>query len=394
MEKIKILMIKNPLVLEILQFLLMLIIVYITYFITKKILMKPIIKLVRKSKNRWDDIFLERKVFDRFVIIVPLAILYVASSFFPRIEGILKRGSISLISIFILLGLNSIINSFGDIYNTFPFSKQRPIKGYLQTVKIILNLIGLVLIIALIINESPMIMFSGIGAMTAILLLIFKDTILSLVASIQLGSNNMLKIGDWITMPKFNADGDVVDIALHTVKVQNFDKSITYIPTHKFLDESFQNWRGMVESGGRRIKRAISIDLKTISFLSKEDIEELKQVDVLKDYFNDKSSDLLTESGSKRKISALNNSKLTNIGTFRAYLEYYLKNHPCVNHEMTFLVRQLAPNEKGLPIEIYLFTNDNRWVAYEAIQADIFDHILAIVEEFKLKVYQLPTSLS
>jgi miniconductance mechanosensitive channel len=248
--------------------------------------------------------------------------------------------------------------------------------------------------ISVMMNKSPVLLLSGIGAMMAVLLLIFKDTILSLVASVQIRANDMIKIGDWVTMPKFDADGDVIDIALHTVKIQNFDKTITNIPTYKFIEESFQNWRGMSESGSRRIKRSVNIDLTSINFLTPGDIEKFRKIRVLRDYIEGKVKEI-EEYNSKfdeSEKNMLNQRKLTNIGTFRIYLKNYLKNHKNIRNDMILLVRQLPAGSSGLPIEIYVFANDNRWVQYEEIQADIFDHILAVVPEFGLQIHQTPSS--
>ena len=241
-------------------------------------------------------------------------------------------------------------------------------------------------------DQNPLIFVSGIGAMTAVLMLVFKDTILSLVASVQIASNDMVRLGDWVEMPKLNADGDVIDIALHTVKIRNFDNTITTVPTSKFIDESFKNWRGMSESGARRIKRSIYIDKSTIRFLTDEEVNRFKRFKLLEDYVEKKQEEIraFNESlgGSGEDV---NWRRMTNIGTLRAYIVNYLRNHPKIDQSRTLLVRQLAPTPHGLPIELYVFSNDTKWVAYEGIQADIFDHIIALLPEFGLRLFQHPT---
>lgn len=382
---------ENPTTNQIFKILLVILSAYLIYYFVKKVLMKFIEKLALKSKTNWDDVLVANGVFTKIAKLVPFAVLYNFVYLIPEFKQILSK---IILSYMLFIGLRVIdvfLKSVNDIYQSYEISKSKPIKGYIQTIKIIGYILGVVVIISIIIGKSPFILLSGIGAMTAVLLLIFKDTILSLVASIQLTSNNMIKIGDWVSMPKYDADGDVIDIALHTVKIQNFDKTITTIPTHKLIDESFKNWRGMTESGGRRISRSVNIDMSTIKFLTDEMIEKFKSSKYLKQYIEDILADI---EAYNKKIDANDNlikRRLTNIGIFRAYLNLYLKNNPKIHKDMTFLVRQLAPTEKGLPIQIYVFTTDNNWINYEKIQGDIFDHILAILPEFYLKIFQNPS---
>jgi len=276
-------------------------------------------------------------------------------------------------------------------YSTLEVSRNRPIKGFIQILLVLIYFVAMILIIAILSDRSPWFFISGLGAMTAVILLIFRDTILSFVAGIQLISNNLLQVGDWIEMPQFNADGDVIDIALNAVKVQNWDKTITIIPTHKFLENSFKNWRGMQQSGGRRIKRAVHVDVSSIRFLTDEEITTFENFLLLKDYIKQKKIEL--EEYNKQFAPGLdvNARRLTNVGTFRAYLVNYLQQHPMIHQNMTLLVRQLAPAENGLPIEIYVFVNDVRWAVYEQTQADIFDHVLAISSKFGLRIHQSPS---
>ena len=280
-----------------------------------------------------------------------------------------------------------------ELYERLPRSKNRPIKGFIQVLKILVLCGAAIIMISVLIDESPLLLLSGLGAVTAVLLLVFKDTILSLVASVQLTTNDMLRVGDWITMPSMQADGDVVDISLHTVKVQNFDKTITTIPTHRLVSDAYQNWRGMSEAGGRRIKRSLVIDQNTIRFLKDDEVVDLKKFKMLKEYLSNKR-DEITEWNAQElegEDAPVNARRLTNIGTLRAYIAAYLKWHPRIGDQFTLLVRQLDPGPQGLPIEIYCFTDTTNWGEYEGIQADIFDHLLAILPEFDLKIFQDPS---
>ncbi|MGI9360792.1 MAG: mechanosensitive ion channel family protein, partial [Parasphingorhabdus sp.] len=288
-----------------------------------------------------------------------------------------------------------VLTLVNQLYDRRPDALSRPVKGYIQLLKIILYGGVVLLMIAILMDESPLLLLSGLGAMAAILMLVFKDTILSLVASVQLTSNDMLRVGDWIEMPALNADGDVVDIALHTVKVQNWDKTITTIPTHRLISESFKNWRGMSDSGGRRIKRSIFIDQNGIRFLTDEEQQNLRRFQLLNSYLDRKQAELLEWNSEIEKTGrdGINRRRITNIGTFRAYVSEYLHNNPNIAQDMTLLVRQLDPTSKGLPIEIYCFTNTTSWNPYENIQSDIFDHLIAILPEFGLSSFQEPSGL-
>ena len=366
---------------------------YIFFLASKIIILKPINSWFRKTKTKLDDIFLQSGFFNRLIYLIPLLILYNLEGIFSQYSIIIHRILNSIFVLIILICINVLLSAFGDIYNRSRFSRRIHIKGYLQVVKLILFIMGILGIITILTGQSPVYLLSGIGALTAVLMLVFKDTILSFVATIQINSNDLFKIGDWVDAPQFGADGDVVDIALHTVKIQNWDKTITIIPTHKLIDSSFKNWRGMTDSGGRRIKRAIYIDISTIRFWDKELLRRFQQLDLLQDYLESK----LKEVDNSNQTVAANLDQIvkgrlfTNIGTFRAYIKAFLKNHSDIHDEMTFLIRQLPPGEKGLPMEIYVFTNDTDWVRYESIQSDIFDHLMAIVSEFDLKVFQNPS---
>lgn len=340
-----------------------------------------------------DDIFMESGFFNRLIYLVPLLVLYNLAGIFPEYTVIIHRILNSIFVVILLVCVNILLSASGEMYAKSKFARKVHIKGYLQVIKLILGLVGILAVITIFTGQSPFYLLSGIGALTAVLMLVFKDTILSFVATVQINSNDLFKIGDWVEAPQFGADGDVVDIALHTVKIQNWDKTITVIPTHKLIDSSFKNWRGMTESGGRRIKRAIFIDVSTIRFCDEELLRRFRQFDMIKDYINSKITEV---DDSNRQIEAtleqvINGRRLTNIGTFRAYIKAYLRNHKEIHDEMTFLVRQLPPVEKGLPIEIYVFSKDTDWIRYESIQSDIFDHLMAIVTEFDLRVFQNPT---
>ena len=296
----------------------------------------------------------------------------------------------SLLAVFLGLSLNELLSIFNNASSKYEALKDRPIKGYIQIVKIILNAFIFIIIFAILSGQSVTYYISGLGALTAVLLLVFQDTILSFVASVQIGQNNIINNGDWIEVPEYGADGDVIDIALHTVKVQNWDKTITTIPTSKIISTSVKNWRGMSDYGGRRIMRSISIDISSIKFLTFEEIEKLKKIAPIKDYLNEKVQELETfnnELASGESVTEQRN--LTNIGTFRAYIESYLRQNENLDTEkMTFLVRQLSPTNQGVPIQIYTFTKTTDWVEYENIQSDIFDHLIAVLHKFDLRAYQ------
>ncbi|MEZ5735123.1 MAG: mechanosensitive ion channel [Novosphingobium sp.] len=307
--------------------------------------------------------------------------------------SVVRGAAAAFIVYTIARAIDDVLDLLNETYEHDPDAARRPIKGYIQLGKIAIYGAAAIIIIAILIGESPILLLSGLGAVAAVLMLIFRDTILSLVASVQLRSNDMLRVGDWITMPQLNADGDVIDIALHTVKVQNFDKTVTAIPTYRLISDSFQNWRGMRESGGRRIKRAIQIDVKTVDFVSEEDWQSFRRFVLLRPYLEEKQAELdkWNAKVAPDEDETVNRRRPTNVGTFRAYTLAYLKAHPEVDQGKTMLVRQLAPGEMGLPLEIYCFTSTTAWAEYERIQADIFDHLLAILPEFGLLLYQHPS---
>tara|TARA_B100001287_G_scaffold197213_1_gene166864 strand:- start:149 stop:1354 length:1206 start_codon:yes stop_codon:yes gene_type:complete len=362
---------------------------YLLFLVTNRIILRSIAKIFRRTSTTFDDILLEQKVFNKLPYLIPLIFLYSLRDVVPFFKT-MDRFLIALIALIILISLNALINAINDLYKKSRFADKLNIKSYAQVVKLIINSVGIIIIAALLAGKSPIYFLSGLGALTAVLILVFKDTILSLVSSVQISSNDLFKIGDWIEAPQFGADGNVIDIALHSVKVQNWDKTICVVPTNQLINSSFKNWRGMSESGGRRIKRSIKINMKSIRFCSDSMIEKFKTIHLLKDYMEEKLKEIEGYNIDKKidEADLVNRRSLTNVGTFRAYIKFYLKNNAKIHNDMTFLVRQLAPQSDGLPIEIYVFSNDTDWINYEAIQSDIFDHLLAILPEFELEVFQ------
>jgi len=365
-------------------------------FLVKRIIITSIKKLAQRSKNDWDDVFVRRKVFNRLAHLAPAWIIYASLQYIfeaPDLVTFLGNITQAYMVLVVLLVIDALLNALHEIYMKLPISEGRNIKSFVQVVKIIFYFVAVIFIISIFSESTPRGLFTGLGAMAAVLLLVFKDTILGFVASIQLSANQMVNVGDWISMPKYNADGDVIDIGLNTVKVQNWDKTIATIPTYALVSESFNNWKGMEESGGRRIKRSINIDMNSVGFLDEAQIEKFRNFHVLRDYINQKEKEIaeFNKSLQLEEDVVTNGRKMTNLGTFRKYLEEYLQRHPKINKDLTFLVRHLQPTDKGLPLEIYVFSKDQAWANYEAIQADIFDHILAILPEFGLRVFQDPT---
>ena len=363
------------------------------YWITEKVILTLLTRMFRKTRTQLDDILVNRNIFNRLSYMVPTLIFYNFAYAAPQFTIMIQRVSLTLMAIAGLLVINSFINALRDIYKQTKYHERLDINSYLQITKLIINILGSVVIVGIIINKDTTLLLSGLGAMTAVVMLIFKDTILSLVASLQISSNDLFKIGDWVEAPQFSADGDVVDIGLHAVKIQNWDKTISVIPTHKLIDSTFKNWRGMSESGGRRIKRSLFIDMNSIRLCSEEMLQKFKRFEVLGEYIDRKQKDVVEHNKSNQIDTSelINGRSITNVGTFRAYIEAYLHNNSKIHPEMTFLIRQLEPTSRGLPIQIYVFTNDTDWIRYEGIQADIFDHLLAVIPEFGLKVFQSPT---
>ena len=364
----------------------------ILYLISSRILLRAISIFFQKTSTELDDILIEKKVFHRLPLLIPLIFIYNFKNILSW-PDIFDRALFSLIAIIFISFINASLNALNEMHARSSISQKFSIKSYVQVAKLLVGIFGFIIVIAILTGRSPVYFLSGLGALTAVLLLVFKDTILSLVSSVQISSNDLFKVGDWIEAPQFGADGDVIDIALHSIKIQNWDKTISIIPTNKLLDSSFKNWRGMSESGGRRIKRSINIDMNSIKFCNNEMTDRFKKFKVIGKYINQKLSEIDKYNTENNVVEdgLMNKRSLTNIGTFRAYIEGYLRNDNKIHDEMTFLVRQLSPSSSGLPIEIYVFANDTDWINYEAIQSDIFDHLLAVVPEFDLKVFQHPS---
>lgn len=375
----------------------LIVLAWLADLVTKWVINTIIFRIVKKTETIWDDIIYEKKVFNRLSHLAPALVLYYASDYIlaelPQWAGLIQDALNIYMIIIAALVTKSFLQALHEIYQTFPNSQNRSIKGYVQIGHIIIYSVAAILILSIVLGKSPLRLLAGLSALAAVLLLVFKDTLLGLVASVQLSANNMLQIGDWITMPKYNADGTVTEISLNTVKVQNWDKTISTIPTYSMVSESFTNWRGMQESGGRRIKRHIKVDMRSVKFCTQEMLERYKKIIYLKDYVEKKQEEI-TQYNKDYDVDetiVVNGRRMTNIGVFRKYLEMYLKNHPMIHKELTFLVRHLQPDETGLPIEIYVFSVDKEWANYESIQADILDHILAVIPEFDLRVFQNPS---
>ncbi|MFA8449343.1 MAG: mechanosensitive ion channel family protein [Bacteroidales bacterium] len=367
------------------------------FYIIQRFAIRYINKLIRRSKTKWDDIMMEKGVFKRLILLIPAILLHILLPmalvgnpetliFFQKILNI-------YIIFVIALVINSGLNAANGIYSYYQVSKTRPLKGVVQALTIINYFIALIMIFSIIRNIEIGKIFIGLGTVSAVLLLVFKDSLLGFVGGIQISMNHLVQIGDWITMQKHGADGTVIDITLTTVKVQNFDNTIITIPTYSLIADSFQNWRGMTESGGRRIKRSIMIDVQTIQFCSDEMLKDLSEICLIEDYIK-KTQEEVNQYNQKHHYDCnmiVNGRRQTNVGIFRIYIEEYLKKHPMIyNSGFTFMVRQLQPNEKGLPIEIYVSTKTTNWVEYEKIMSDIFDHLFASVPFFYLRVAQIP----
>ncbi|WP_341348754.1 mechanosensitive ion channel domain-containing protein [Paenibacillus sp. FSL H3-0469] len=361
--------------------------------VAKKIVLKIIIHIINNNRYTWDNFFLEKKVFHKLSHLAPAFIIYYAAPIFPLYQSFIVKIALTYMIIVTITVFNALLDAIDAIYRTYEVSKIRPIRGYIQVAKIILYIIAAIVVISNLMGQNPLILLSGLGALSAVLMLVFKDSILGLVAGVQLSSNDMVRVGDWIEMPKYNADGNVIDITLNTVKVMNFDKTITMIPSYALISDSFKNWRGMEASGGRRMKRSVCIDTSSICFCTKEMIEEFRKVHYLSDYIMTRL-DEINSYNIEHHInmeSKVNGRQLTNIGVFREYVQEYLRNHPKIHKDMTLIVRQLEAGDSGLPLEIYAFSNETTWGVYESVQSDIFDHIFAVIPLFGLRVFQNPT---
>lgn len=366
-------------------------------YVTRKILVVYLHRFFRSTKVTWDNRVADRGVLLRLSRMAPALVVYAGAGLvapeFPWVAEAIRRLTSAWVVLVAVLTIDSLVDVFHDLYRESGGERKRPIKSLIQLGKVLLFIVAGVVVVTTILDQSPFGVLGGLGAMSAVLLLVFRDSILGFVAGVQLTANNMVSIGDWIEMPKYNADGDVIDITLQSIKVQNWDKTITTIPIYALVSDSFRNWRGMSESGGRRIKRAVSIDMSSVKFLTPEMIEQFKRYSRIRPYLEAKEAEI--EAYNKEHNIDLSDSvsgrRMTNLGTFRAYVTAFLQQHPLIRKDMTFLVRQLPPGPTGIPIEVFVFSSDQRWPNYEGIQADIFDHLLAVVPEFGLRVYQEPS---
>ena len=365
--------------------------------VAKRVILRIVKAVVKRTRFTWDDLLLETGVFTRLSHLAPAVVI---NTFGPGVLGdspVVAKfvgGVVGVYLICIWLGvLFALLNAIQGAIQTRESKKNVPIKGFVQAIKLVATVVGVIFILAIILNKSPLFLFSGLGAITAVLLLVFKDAILGFVAGIQISANDMVRVGDWIEMPKAGADGDVIDVSLTTVKVQNWDKTITTIPTYSLISDSFRNWRGMSDSGGRRIKRAIYFDISSIQFANEEQLETWSKIGHVREHLDRKRKEIAADNdklGDEANVLG-NGRRLTNIGTFRAYCVNYLKTHPHIAQDKTLLVRQLQPSEHGLPLEIYTFVNNTAWAFYEGVQSDIFDHLLAVAKVFDLRVFQAPS---
>ena len=395
----------------------LLVVAWVAFKTARYIMLLVARRIAARTSTDWDDILLKRKVFNSLAHLVPAVILYnsihfagpalmqnaneipaetmarILADYYPALGSMLLKWVKIYIIIVAIYIISTLLNAVNDIYMTTTYAHSRSIKGYLQLLKILIYFLSAILMVAVILGKDPTVLIAGLGAMAAVLMLVFKDTILGFVASIQLSANDMVKIGDWIEMPSHRADGTVIDITLNTVKVQNWDKTITTIPTYALVSESFNNWKGMEESGGRRIKRSIFIDVNSIRFADMEMLKKFERYELIRDYVIQKQEEI-TQFNKERNLSdedLISGRRQTNVGIFRKYLDNYLRANPNLRQDMTFLVRQLQPGDKGLPIEIYVFSKETAWAVYEGIQADIFDHVFAVVPEFGLRIFQAPS---
>ena len=363
----------------------------------RRLLLRLVRGITRRTATHWDDALCKYGTFRWLARSVPALLVQYGIVLVPGVpagtEALVGNLTTALLVFFVVMAISAALSAAEDMYRQTPRGQQRSIKGMVQLIKLGLFVAAALIIIAAVTGKHIGLLLSGLGAMSAVLMLIFKDTILGFVAGVQLSSNDMLRVGDWIEMPQLNADGDVIDIALHTVKVRNWDKTITSIPSWRLISDSYKNWRGMQETGGRRIKRALQIDAASVHFLGEADLRRLSSLRLLADYLSTKERDLAQWNQAQGDAAAVpaNRRRLTNLGTFRAYVQAYLDGHPQIHHGLSCMVRQLASGAQGIPLELYCFTATVEWAEYEGIQADIFDHLFALLPEFGLALYQQPS---
>lgn len=385
-----------PYVKVLIMVMVLLLVSWLSLLITQRLLVSFVHSFFRRTTNQWDDVLIEYRLFHKLAYIVPVLLLrilapVVFADFGPLLPVVFKATDILIVAVIVSV-IVACIRGIEFFLVSSPMFKDKPLASYFQLMRIVMYIAAGILILSILLGRSPVYFLSAFGAMTAIILLIFKDTILGLVASVQISANDMVRVGDWVEMPKFNADGDVIAINLNTVKIRNWDNTITTVPTYYFITDSFKNWRGMQESGGRRIKRSLYINLHSVKFVDTEMRERFKRFDIIKEFVSQRQQEI-EQYNLKHNVNTaelINGRRMTNIGVFRRYAEAYLKNHRLIRKDMTLLVRHLPPQEQGVPIEVYCFTATTAWAEYEEIQADIFDHLLAAASHFDLEVFQKP----
>jgi miniconductance mechanosensitive channel len=372
---------------------------WLANLVTKGIILRAVKYLVARTSSSWDDTFVERNVFGRLSHLAPAIVIYLTLPLvigaYPTATAVaVKLTQIYMIAVG-LLAINGLLSAADDIYKTFDASKQIPLTSFIQVTKVALWCIGGIVVVAIVVDKTPLYLLSGLGALTAVLMIVFKDPILGFVAGVQLSANQMVAIGDWVEMPSHKADGNVIEVALTTVKVRNWDKTITTLPTYDLISRPFKNWKGMSETGGRRIRRNLYVDQNTVRFMDEEALARASSIQLLQGYLEAKQAEVATHNEEQQvdPCSLVNGRRLTNVGTFRAYIEAYLRAHPRIRKDLTLLVRQRDPGPHGLPIQLYAFTDTTAWAEYEGIQSDIFDHVLAVLPEFGLRVFQDPTGM-
>ena len=366
-----------------------------SFYIVKYGIVHALHLVIGKTKSDLDDVLIKRRVFGRVALLAPALVIY---KLIPQalidsqlVTDIIKVAALIYIVIVVAMIIDSLIDSLLEIYRNITVARHLPVQSFAQVIKLIIYFVAIILVVSLLVGQSPFKLFAGLGAMAAILMLVFKDPILGFAAGIQLSYNKMVALGDWVEIPQHSADGDIMEIGLTTVKVRNFDHTITTVPTQSLINESFKNWRGMQQSAGRRIKRSLHIDLNSVRFCTPDMLNRYRQINAIRDYVDNKNTELNEYNENQSvNVSDANGRSLTNIGTFRAYILAYLRQHPHISQHLTLIVRQLAPTQTGLPLEIYAFSTEKNWAKYEAIQADIFDHLLAVAQTFDLRIYQQP----
>ena len=369
---------------------------WVTHLVAQRGVVRAIRSLIKRTRNQRDDLLLQHGVFRRTARLTPFVVLFITLPLALPTESlpfVVLRGLLQIVMVLLLaFALDAVVNTLHDVYRGLPIAHRIPGQSFVQVFKLLLYFIAGVFVIAIALDKTPLYLLSGLGALTAVLLLVFKDTVLGFVAGIQLIANRMIAPGDWIEMGQYGADGDVLEVGLNTVKVQNWDMTITTIPTYALISEAFRNWRGMNESGGRRLKRSVRIDVHSVCFCNEEMLGRFAKIRFIADYIARKNQEV-EDFNAINPDSGIptNRRRLTNLGTFRAYIEGFLRHHPKIHQEMTLMVRQLPSDGQGVPIEIYAFSNNTAWAVYEGIMADIFDHLLAIIPEFDLRVFQEPT---